>query len=161
CGRGDDVTPLPPPDAHDFPAAQRAATRREAVTWLGRHARPFWPLAMRADDPDALDYEALVDPAGRSGEARLDAHYVRIHIDPSEAQPRAPAAPAPRRLRRDRSGFDSLVLAGDWTRSGIDLGCVESAVMSGLQASRAISGHPQSVFGERDITLPRLVPRRR
>ena len=30
---------------------------------------------------------------------------------------------------RDDSGFDNLVLAGDWTKNGIDGGCVEAAVI--------------------------------
>ena len=38
--------------------------------------------------------------------------------------------------------FDNLTIAGDWTRNGIDAGCVEAAVMSGLLASHAISEYP-------------------
>lgn len=160
CGRGPDVDPLPAQSAHEFPAAQWAVVRREAEDWLSRYARPLWPRATRADDPEALDPARLVDAEGRSGEARLDGQYLRINIDPSERYTLSLAGSARHRLAPDRSGFDNLYLAGDWTRTGIDLGCVESAVMSGLQASRAISGHPQTIFGERDITLPRLRPQR-
>jgi hypothetical protein len=41
----------------------------------------------------------------------------------------------------DRS-VENLSVAGDWTACGLDLGCVEAAVMSGLLASHAISGNP-------------------
>ena len=52
------------------------------------------------------------------------------------------------RLRADRSGFSNLTLAGDWTDTGLNLGCIESAVISGRQASRAICGAPASILGE-------------
>ena len=52
------------------------------------------------------------------------------------------------RLRADESGFSNLYLAGDWTRNGFNIGAVEAAVMSGMQASRAISGSPQKIAWE-------------
>jgi uncharacterized protein with NAD-binding domain and iron-sulfur cluster len=47
-------------------------------------------------------------------------------------------------LRSDESGYDNLFLAGDWTDSGMNAGCIESAVMSGLQAANAILGRPRA-----------------
>ena len=38
------------------------------------------------------------------------------------------------------------MLAGDWTRSGLDAGSIEGAVTSGILAARELSG------GSRDIT---------
>jgi uncharacterized protein with NAD-binding domain and iron-sulfur cluster len=38
--------------------------------------------------------------------------------------------------------FDNLTIAGDWTSNGLDAGCIEAAVMSGLLASHAISSTP-------------------
>jgi len=38
--------------------------------------------------------------------------------------------------------FDNLTIAGDWTATGLDTGCIESAVISGLLAAHAISGKP-------------------
>jgi len=40
------------------------------------------------------------------------------------------------------------VFAGDWTHTGLDLGCVEATVMSGMEASRALCGEPVAVAGE-------------
>ena len=42
------------------------------------------------------------------------------------------------RLRPDESGFANLYLAGDWTRSAFNIGCVEDAVRSGLEAGIAL-----------------------
>ena len=46
------------------------------------------------------------------------------------------------RLRPDESGFENVTLTGDWTRNGLNVGCVEATVMSGMLASSAISGYP-------------------
>jgi uncharacterized protein with NAD-binding domain and iron-sulfur cluster len=55
------------------------------------------------------------------------------------------------RLRADQSGFSNLFLTGDWIKTGINAGCVEAAVMAGMQASRAISGYPVVIEGETDF----------
>jgi hypothetical protein len=39
----------------------------------------------------------------------------------------------------DRS-VENMTIAGDWTACGLDVGCVEAAVMAGMLASHAISG---------------------
>ena len=52
---------------------------------------------------------------------------------------RAPGSDA-YRLRTDESGYDNLVLAGDWTDNGLNAGCIEAAVLSGLQAANALLG---------------------
>ena len=44
------------------------------------------------------------------------------------------------RLRADESGYDNLVLAGDWIDTGLNAGCIESAVMSGIQAANTVTG---------------------
>ena len=51
------------------------------------------------------------------------------------------------------SGFENLVLAGDWTKNGIDGGCVEAAVISGMQAARALTGERRPATGERTTWL--------
>ena len=48
------------------------------------------------------------------------------------------------------SGYANLVLAGDWTRNGLSVGCVESATLSGLQAARALTGGGAVIAGEND-----------
>jgi uncharacterized protein with NAD-binding domain and iron-sulfur cluster len=46
-------------------------------------------------------------------------------------------------LRADESGYDNLVLAGDWTDNGLNAGCIEAATLSGLQAANALLGRPR------------------
>ena len=46
------------------------------------------------------------------------------------------------RLRADASGYANLSLAGDWTDNGLNAGCIEAAVVSGIQAANAVRGRP-------------------
>ena len=41
----------------------------------------------------------------------------------------------------DRS-VENMTVAGDWSACGLDVGCVEAAVISGMLAAYAISGQP-------------------
>jgi uncharacterized protein with NAD-binding domain and iron-sulfur cluster len=52
------------------------------------------------------------------------------------------------RLRADESGYSNLYLAGDWTRNGTEIGCVEGAVKSGLFAAIAICGEGSVIGGQ-------------
>jgi uncharacterized protein with NAD-binding domain and iron-sulfur cluster len=104
-----------------------------------------WPAAFRNG---RFDWNLLVAPDGTEGEARLDAQFWRANYAPSERYVLTPAGSVGSRLTGDEAGWSNLVLAGDWTRTGLNLGCVESAVMSGMQAARAISGFPPRVVGE-------------
>ncbi len=55
------------------------------------------------------------------------------------------------RLGADETRYDNLYLAGDWTRNGVNLGCIEAAVNSGMMAARAICGLPAIIKGEFDL----------
>ncbi len=46
------------------------------------------------------------------------------------------------RLRADESGYGNLALAGDWIDSSLNAGCIEAAVVSGIQAANAVLGRP-------------------
>jgi len=49
------------------------------------------------------------------------------------------------RIPAGGSGFANLVVAGDWTKNGIDAGCAEAASTSGMLASQHISGYPRRI----------------
>ena len=97
------------------------------------------------------DWQILIDPKERSGQRRLDAHYWCINDDPSNRYVLSVPGSTRFRLRADESGFVNLFLAGSWTRNGLDIGAVETAAVSGMQAARAISDHPAYIPGESDF----------
>jgi uncharacterized protein with NAD-binding domain and iron-sulfur cluster len=61
------------------------------------------------------------------------------------------------RLEANTSGYDNLALAGDWLFTGLG-GAVESAVISGMQAARALAGTiSDPIVGEVKSPWPRKV----
>jgi uncharacterized protein with NAD-binding domain and iron-sulfur cluster len=130
----------------EAPAQALAAVRAETLRWLRAAAPALWPNLARPGGE--LDWSLLHDPRDGQGEARFDAQYLRANIDPSERYVLSPRGVNHLRLPSDASGFDNLVLAGDWTRTAINAGCVEATVMSGMSAARALCGYPQLIHGE-------------
>jgi uncharacterized protein with NAD-binding domain and iron-sulfur cluster len=146
CGVLQDEGPeFPPPDDLAFPAEQLARVRKTTVEFLQGSAGQVWP---KATVNGTLDWTALVALDGEVGEARLDSQYLRVNIDPSERYVLSLVNSSQFRLKAGGSGVKNLFLAGSWVDNGNNLSCVEAAAMSGMQASRAISGVPSVVFGE-------------
>lgn len=112
------------------PAAAAAEVAAALEAWITGPGAEAWP---------GRDAGQPVPPGNR---------YVRANIDPTECCVGSSAGEVAKRLHTDESGFDNLFLAGCYTRTGLNTTCVESAVMSGMQAARAISGSPERVLGE-------------
>ncbi len=138
---------------HDGESLEQATQRAKesALHHLRTAISVPWPNAV--DEHGALRWELLHDPQDRVGEARFDAQYWRANADASERYVLSPPGLVLDRLAADESGFANLVLAGDWTRNGLDAGCVEAATISGLQAARAVSAFPFHIVAEDDRWL--------
>jgi hypothetical protein len=117
--------------------AEEAAVKEGALRYLEQSAATIWPGAVR---DGAFDWSVLFDPHDRVGRDRLDAQYFRANLTGSDRYVTTPAGSVDARLDPDQSGFDNVVLAGDWTHNGIDGGCVEAAVVSGERAAEALIG---------------------
>lgn len=154
CGpAGDAGAPVGTPEEED------RAIVETGTAWLSRHAHGIFP---RGADPrtGSLDFSLLHDPEGRSGSARLAAQYFRANSEGSDRYVLSVAGSTQHRLFADDTGFSNLHVAGDWTRTGLDAGCVEAATMSGLQAARAILGQTHPILGESPLYRARLAARR-
>ena len=137
-------------------AQATARVRRNAIEFLRRDMSTLWPAAV--SDDGEFDWSVLVDPDDRPGAERFEAQYWRANVAPSERYVLTPAGSVEHRLASDDSGFENLALAGDWTRNGIDGGCVEAAVISGIEAASAIAGEGRPIPGRGDRWLrPRSV----
>lgn len=127
CGPLGNAADPPVLNVADRDAAD-ADLAKQAVAWWSEHG-PRW-----------------LSRAGQGlGEV---ARYVRSNGAPSDRYVLSVAGTTRFRLPAHESGFDNLLLAGDWVRTGIDLGCVEAAVVSGRQVARALIGDDREIHGE-------------
>lgn len=149
CGTMPDDGPFPEPVPNPFPQQQKRKVHDAAITWLKSRIRPLFPAAS-VPGTGELDWTELHDKSGASGVARFETQYWKANVQPSDRYVQSWAGTTQYRLRPGQSGFGNLYLAGDWTRSGLNVGCVEAAVMSGRRAGRDILGNKQPVVGERD-----------
>jgi uncharacterized protein with NAD-binding domain and iron-sulfur cluster len=136
----------PPRTDTGFPARAAAQAKANAVELLNERVKALWEEA-----GSGFPWQWLVDPQEAAGQARMDRQYWRANVDPSERYVLSVAGSSAQRLSTDGAGVANLFLAGDWLRTGLDSGCVEAAVMGGMQAARAISGYPETIPGDSDF----------
>lgn len=141
------VKGYPPFTDTQFPAQCKASVKQGAMNQLDQQIHALWPTV---GSPGKFDWQVLLDPKAGVGSARFDAQYWRANVDPSERYVLSVVGSTQYRPQSDGSGFNNLYLAGDWVKTGLNAGCVEAAVMGGMQASRAISGFPKTIKGETD-----------
>jgi uncharacterized protein with NAD-binding domain and iron-sulfur cluster len=114
----------------DIPAREAVGyVTREAASLLNQLAQHFLPGAR---DPSKLGFDTRLKLSD----------YARANISWTDRYTQSLAGTTRYRLRAHETGLDNLYFAGDWTRNGFNVGAVEPTVMSGMQASNAISGHP-------------------
>lgn len=142
------VKAYPPFSDHAYPARMAAEVKLGAIHQLKHEIHALWPAVAT---PHGFDWSTLVDMSGGVGEKRFDSQYWRANVDPSERYVLSVVNSTKARLHTDNTGFANFYVTGDWIRTGINAGCVEAAVMAGMQTSRAISGYPQVIVGEKDL----------
>jgi uncharacterized protein with NAD-binding domain and iron-sulfur cluster len=107
--------------------ADEAAIGGSLATLLTGMSR-VWPAAFRAP-----------------GRVKMILKHVQANVAPSDRY----SLSLPGKLAHRISPLDADVLnmtiAGDWTASGLDAGCVEAAVISGMLAAHAITGGDPSL----------------
>jgi uncharacterized protein with NAD-binding domain and iron-sulfur cluster len=134
-----------PSTQNQVPTKAKARARAEAVDWFRDKARYIWP---KSSPRGSFDWDVLFDPNGAKGSKRVDAQVYRVNVDPSSCCVASAAGSTRWRLATDASGFDKLYFAGTWIDTGFNTECIEAAVISGMQAARAISGASFAIRGE-------------
>lgn len=156
CGKLDAPGAFVSPDA-SFPRREQDRVRENAQRWLERCGAHLWPNIFQRggiDEPaapagmDRFDASVLVDPVDRVGPARFSAQYYRANVNPSDRFVQSVPGSTRFRLRTDESGYDNLYMTGDWIRTPLNVGCIEAAVMGGMQTARAVAGYPREITGE-------------
>jgi len=162
CGPMADDIPAAPFDDHGYPARQRERVRFQFIQYMQSALGWVLPNATVSrqhppGDPLGLDFSLLVDgkPAPDGGDeaamsvGRIDTQFYLANINPTERYVMSPPGSTRHRMKAGQTGFSNLMVAGDWIYTGLNIGSVEGAVMSGKLASHAVSGSPSlaSIIG--------------
>jgi uncharacterized protein with NAD-binding domain and iron-sulfur cluster len=128
-----------PPDGPEgaYVAEQRARVRANAVELVEKRLAHLLPGTSTGG---SFRWDLLCGRDGHAGTSAIDTQFYLANIDPSDRYVQCAPGSDRYRLRGDESGYDNLVLAGDWTDNGLNAGCIEAATISGLQAANAVLG---------------------
>ncbi len=129
----------------DYPQQEAAKVKQAFLDLMNGKLGAYWPEAVT---PAGYRWDFLLAPAEVQGQARFDYQYWRANVDPSERYVQSVAGSSRHRLTTDGSVCRNLYLTGDWIDNGFNMGCVESATLSGLQTARALLGHREVLPGE-------------
>jgi uncharacterized protein with NAD-binding domain and iron-sulfur cluster len=86
----------------------------------------------------------------RAPEHAYESQWFTGNVDPSSRYVLSLPGTTQWRPESKAAELSNLYWAGDWIKTGLNFGCVEAAVISGLKASRAICGYPAEIYGEVD-----------
>jgi uncharacterized protein with NAD-binding domain and iron-sulfur cluster len=140
CGAFEAPWPPDRPPA-EYLAQQEAFVAATSLEFVEQHIPHLLPGTRSGD---GFRWDLLCNnPGDATGSDAMAGQFTSTNIDPSDRYVLCVPGSDKYRLRSDESGYDNLVLAGDWTDNGINAGCIESAVLSGLQAANAILGRPR------------------
>jgi uncharacterized protein with NAD-binding domain and iron-sulfur cluster len=134
---------LPPVGDVEHPRREHERVRVNAEAFLEENVTHYWPGASR-NGVRGFDWGLLHGPEGLDGPLRLEAQFWTANVDPSERYVQSLPGTHRVRLRADDSGFEGLVIAGDWIDNGLNAGCIEAAVMSGYQAANVVLGRDRN-----------------
>lgn len=134
----------PPQSEHQFVIQAKSQVKANLKDMLENNMQSLWPLAFQNNQ---FDWSVL-HGSQLSGDERLNAQYWRVNVDPSERYVLSVAGSSQYRLATDETQFTNLFITGDWIKTGVNAGCVEAAVMAGMQTARAMVGYPQHISGE-------------
>ena len=135
-----------------IPTRFTVEARANAIRFLREDVGALWPKAVLRY-PSDFCWDLLVGgPEGVTGVDLFDTQFCKANVDPSDRYVLSLPGTARFRLDPGNSGYDNLVLAGDWTKCGLNSGCVEAATISGMLASYAIWGFPakEDIVGSED-----------
>ncbi len=144
----------------EYPVEQREQVRRNAVNYLSREIKHLWPAAVRMDGgfrwellmgsvaaPQAAAAAATASANSAAsvedpGESQFDSQFWTANVNPSDRYVQSPPKATRFRISPLDNTYDNLTIAGDWTACGLNVGCVEAAVISGRLAAHALAGSP-------------------
>jgi hypothetical protein len=145
---GDPAADLPLQPAPAVERAYKDGVGARALAFYEERAEELWP-ALDSDER----FRALIAPDELQGAARFRWQFASVNVGRVARYVIALPGTLAHRMRSDETGFRNMVAAGDWTRNGFEVGCVEGAVMGGFEAAKALCGLLLAILGEDDLTF--------
>ena len=139
AGRADGVA------AGAMAASANRASGASAAAASDRAGTASTGAAYQASVAGAGLASVIVDPpaaGAQPSEARFETQYWSANVNPSDRYAQSPPGSTRFRISPLDNSYDNLTVAGDWTACGLNVGCVEAAVISGQLAAHALSGSP-------------------
>jgi uncharacterized protein with NAD-binding domain and iron-sulfur cluster len=130
------------------PTQRNLEVRENAIRYLSKDVAKLWPNAQGVRGK--FRWDILMDPAEKvrnrkrrtANATRFDSQYWTANVNPTEQYVLSLPGTQKYRISPLDNTYDNLAIAGDWTMCGLDAGCVEAAVISGMLAAHAISASP-------------------
>ena len=148
CGPMIDFEDAIVPDDPDFVKRTMIRTEATSFRFLQTATYPLMPKATSLryrgyGDHRGMDFDVLHSKQGTKGIDRMRGHYYRANVNPTDRYVLSVPGSGKTRIKNGETGIANLSVAGDWTYTGINAGCVEGTVMSGKLASNSISSWPK------------------
>jgi hypothetical protein len=123
-----------------YPNEQKERVIRISEQWLRDNMGWFFPDAATLEYPEGMKFEVIYDFSGKATAdyAILETQYFRANVNPTDRYTLSLPGTNKFRLKVDETGFANLVITGDWTNFGVNVGYYEGAIISGLQAGQAL-----------------------
>jgi hypothetical protein len=160
CGAQVGPRDCPPLDDLEFPKRMTQDAYDALRTFmLGRSQNPsddpavggmatLLPGGAVSPGSPAFDWDRLFDTSDAKGEARLRSQYWRSNYGPSERCTLSLPGSNRHRIAPGATGYDNLVITGDWTDNRLYLAFMEATFQSGILAARAVAGERFPIIGE-------------
>ena len=142
CGALREPSPTWGRRSPDYPQRCRMAVQRNVIKWLCTSIADVLPDAVQ--DNGSFRWDLLIDGDGSdlTGRERLATQFWTANVNPSDRYVLSVPGSTEYRLSPLDYTYDNLTIAGDWTECGLNVGCVESAFISGRLAAHAVAGTP-------------------
>lgn len=134
------ITPKDPLVNPDIPTQMKKLKER-IVKFLEQDVHVLWPTSTIPGKTSGFNWDFLLDAnKAEKGPQRIESQYVRLNIQPTERYVLSVKGSTKYRLPAGNNGYSNLVITGDWIQNSVlNAGCVESTVVSGIEAARCFS----------------------
>lgn len=162
CGAYVDDGPIAADDAAALDL-ETARVQGRAQQWCVDNMGWLYRKATTREQPYGLDYNKLAVPPGLPDAKpiqRWQAQYFRANCTPTERYTLSLPGSIESRLWYDDTGFENLLVAGDWAgHDGLNAGFVDGAMWCGIEAGHALRVRLGLPVDRLDLLPPDLVTR--